>query len=112
MRKAVEYEIRLAYYDRIARTLPEDFQDPEAQIIPDKAPGPDYEYDDPGACRLSLDRGVESLSVTFDSPPLSRRCSIRSRFAAWPLKTGRRNERPRISQELISREHTRYGKPR
>lgn len=48
MRKAVEYEIRLAYYDRIARTLPEDLQDPEAQIVPDQAPGPDYEYEDPG----------------------------------------------------------------
>ncbi|KAF9645332.1 hypothetical protein BDM02DRAFT_3101505, partial [Thelephora ganbajun] len=47
MRKTVEYEIRLAYYDRIARTLPEDLQDPEAQIVPDQAPGPDYEYDDP-----------------------------------------------------------------
>ena len=29
-------------------------------------------------------------------------CSIRSRFAAWPLKTGRRHECPRISQELIN----------
>ncbi|KAF9643748.1 hypothetical protein BDM02DRAFT_3181735 [Thelephora ganbajun] len=47
MRKTVECEIRLAYYDRIARTLPEDLQDPEAQIVPDQPPGPDYEYDDP-----------------------------------------------------------------
>lgn len=47
MRKAVEYEIRLAYYDRIARTLPEDLQNPNAQVLPDQAPGPDYEYDDP-----------------------------------------------------------------
>ena len=52
MRKAVEYEIRLAYYDRIARTLPEDLQDPGAQILPDQAPGPDYEYDDSGLCRF------------------------------------------------------------
>ena len=57
MRKAVEYEIRLAYYDRIARTLPEDLQLPEAQVVPDQAPGPDYEYDDPGSCCLSPYRG-------------------------------------------------------
>jgi len=54
MRKAVEYEIRLAYYDRIARTLPEELQDPEAQVVPDQAPGPDYEYDDSGSCCFSL----------------------------------------------------------
>lgn len=58
MRKAVEYEIRLAYYDRISRTLPEELQDPEAQIVPDQAPGPDYEYDDPGLCGLSDDQGA------------------------------------------------------
>jgi hypothetical protein len=77
MRKAVEYEIRLAYYDRISRTLPEDFQKPEAQILPDKAPGPDYEYDDPGPSRLSLNR-VDMVpdSVTLNSSPLSRCRSI------------------------------------
>jgi len=57
MRKAVEYEIRLAYYDRIARTLPEDLQDPEAQIVSGQAPGPDYDYDDPGSCCLSRIEG-------------------------------------------------------
>ena len=61
MRKAVEYEIRLAYYDRIARTLPEDLQDPEAQIVPEQAPGPDYEYDDPGSSVSGL-RDLESLT--------------------------------------------------
>ena len=54
MRKAVEYEIRLAYYDRISRTLPEDLQNPAAQILPDRAPGPDYEYDDPGLYPIYL----------------------------------------------------------
>ena len=72
MRKAVEYEIRLAYYDRIGRTLPPDLQDPEALILPDQAPGPDYEYDDPGSCCLSLDReGKIAHSGTVDSSPLS-----------------------------------------
>jgi nuclear cap-binding protein subunit 1 len=56
MRKAVEHEIRLAYYDRIARTLPEDLQDPRIQVLPDQAPGPDYEYDDPGSHHLAPNR--------------------------------------------------------
>ena len=63
MRKAVEYEIRLAYYDRISRTLPEDLQNPEAQILPGQAPGPDYEYDDPGSCHLSVNgRGLSLMA--------------------------------------------------
>ncbi|KAA1465941.1 hypothetical protein DENSPDRAFT_830650 [Dentipellis sp. KUC8613] len=47
IRRALELEIRLAYYDRILKTLPEPFQDPAAQAMADQAPGPDYEYDDP-----------------------------------------------------------------
>jgi nuclear cap-binding protein subunit 1 len=48
MRRAVDYEIRLSYYDRIVKTLPEPMQDPDAGLIPSEAPGPDFEYDDPG----------------------------------------------------------------
>jgi nuclear cap-binding protein subunit 1 len=48
MRKVVEDEIRLAYYDRIMRTLPEPFQDPEMRVIGDQAPSPDFDYDDQG----------------------------------------------------------------
>lgn len=47
IRRAVEFEIRLSYYDRIAKTLPEQMQDPEARILPPHAPGPNFEYDDP-----------------------------------------------------------------
>ena len=51
MRRAVEYEIRLSYYDRIAKTLPEQMQSPDAYVLPDMAPGPAFTYDDPGeAC--------------------------------------------------------------
>ncbi|KZT12669.1 uncharacterized protein LAESUDRAFT_733291 [Laetiporus sulphureus 93-53] len=47
MRRAVEFEIRLSYYDRILKTLPEPMQAPDAQVMPDEGPGPDFDYDDP-----------------------------------------------------------------
>jgi len=48
MRRALEFEIRLSYHDRILKTLPEPMQAPDAYTISDQAPGPDFEYDDPG----------------------------------------------------------------
>jgi len=48
MRRAIEFEIRLSYHDRIMKTLPESMQTPEAYTIAEQAPGPDFEYDDPG----------------------------------------------------------------
>ncbi|GBE79109.1 MIF4G like-domain-containing protein [Sparassis latifolia] len=48
MRRVVEFEIRLSYYDRILKTLPEPMQGADAAVMPMEAPGPDYEYDDPG----------------------------------------------------------------
>lgn len=56
MRRAVEFEIRLAYHDRILKTLPESMQEPEAYTIARDAPGPAYEYDDPGMSRLIIQR--------------------------------------------------------
>ncbi|KAK7061285.1 nuclear cap-binding protein subunit 1 [Favolaschia claudopus] len=47
MRRAVEFEIRLAYHDRILKTLPPEMQAPETQTIGEQAPGPNFEYDDP-----------------------------------------------------------------
>ena len=47
IRRAIELEIRLAYFDRIQKTLPEPYQSPDAEALPDQAPGPDYEYEDP-----------------------------------------------------------------
>ncbi|EMD31829.1 hypothetical protein CERSUDRAFT_119399 [Gelatoporia subvermispora B] len=47
MQHAVELEIRLAYYDRILRVLPEAMQTADAGVMPEEAPGPDFEYDDP-----------------------------------------------------------------
>ncbi|KAI0074461.1 hypothetical protein K474DRAFT_1765807 [Panus rudis PR-1116 ss-1] len=47
MRRAAELEIRLSYFDRILKTLPEPMQSPDAKVMPAEAPGPYYEYDDP-----------------------------------------------------------------
>ncbi|EPQ59678.1 hypothetical protein GLOTRDRAFT_71322 [Gloeophyllum trabeum ATCC 11539] len=47
MRRAVEFEIRLAYFERIAKTLPEGLQAEGAHVLPEHAPGPDFEYDEP-----------------------------------------------------------------
>ncbi|TFK43083.1 MIF4G like-domain-containing protein [Crucibulum laeve] len=47
MRRAIEFEIRLSYHDRILKTLPEPMQTPEAYTIAEQAPGPAFEYDDP-----------------------------------------------------------------
>ncbi|KAJ6567374.1 MIF4G like-domain-containing protein [Mycena vulgaris] len=47
MRRALEFEIRLSYHDRILKTLPEEMQAPEGHTISEQAPGPDFEYDDP-----------------------------------------------------------------
>ncbi|KAI0829290.1 cap binding protein 80-PB [Trametes gibbosa] len=46
MRRAVEFEIRLAYHDRIMRILPEPMREVDARVITAEAPGPEYEYDD------------------------------------------------------------------
>ena len=54
MRRAVEFEIRLSYHDRIMKTLPESMQSPDAFIISEQAPGPAYEYDDISQFSLSL----------------------------------------------------------
>ncbi|KAF7330841.1 Nuclear cap-binding protein subunit 1 [Mycena venus] len=47
MRRALEFEIRLSYHDRILKTLPPEMQAPEGHTIGEQAPGPDFEYDDP-----------------------------------------------------------------
>ncbi|KAF9480787.1 cap binding protein 80-PB [Pholiota conissans] len=61
MRRAVEFEIRLAYHDRILKTLPESMQKPEAYIIAREAPGPAYEYDDPANPHYEAAQAVLNL---------------------------------------------------
>lgn len=48
MRRVVDNEIRLAYYDRIAKTLPGPMVDPEAGVLAAQAPGPVYAYESSG----------------------------------------------------------------
>ncbi|KAH9991616.1 MIF4G like-domain-containing protein [Russula compacta] len=47
--RALQLEIRLSYYDRVLKTLPQPFQESSAGAMPDQAPGPTYEYEDPTA---------------------------------------------------------------
>ncbi|KAF8211620.1 MIF4G like-domain-containing protein [Mycena galopus ATCC 62051] len=84
MRRALEFEIRLSYHDRILKTLPAEMQAPEGHTIGEQAPGPDFEYDDPGKpyhdaaqSVLNLFRGraeakdvishLETLKVTLET---------------------------------------------
>lgn len=46
-RRVLDIEIRLAYYDRILQSVPEPYHSPEAGILPEQAPGPDFAYADP-----------------------------------------------------------------
>ena len=50
MNRAVELEIRLAYYDRVAKALPEQFKPVEVGVLAAEAPGANYEFDDPSTC--------------------------------------------------------------
>ncbi|KIJ70616.1 hypothetical protein HYDPIDRAFT_172390 [Hydnomerulius pinastri MD-312] len=46
VRRALEFEMRLSYHDRILRTLPEPMQT-DLNVISDQAPGPEFQYEDP-----------------------------------------------------------------
>ncbi|THH27714.1 hypothetical protein EUX98_g6476 [Antrodiella citrinella] len=61
MRRAVEYEIRLSYYDRIVKTLPDQMQSPDACVVPPGAPGPAFEYDDPASAHHDAAQSVLNL---------------------------------------------------
>jgi nuclear cap-binding protein subunit 1 len=47
IRRVLDKEIRLAYYDRILRTVPESFHAQEAGVLPEQVPGPEFDYSDP-----------------------------------------------------------------
>ncbi|KAG1902824.1 MIF4G like-domain-containing protein [Suillus fuscotomentosus] len=83
MRRALEFEIRLSYHDRVLKTLPEPMQN-DTTVISDQTPGPAFEYEDPthphydtAQSILSLLRGrskanevlshIESLKTTLES---------------------------------------------
>lgn len=60
MQRALELEIRLSYYDRVLKTLPQQFQEPSAGAMPDQAPGPTYDYEDPCMFLYSCRRQLHS----------------------------------------------------
>lgn len=47
IRRVLEIEVRLSYHDRILRSIPESFRSPDAAVISDQSPGPDFAYGDP-----------------------------------------------------------------
>ncbi|TBU61259.1 MIF4G like-domain-containing protein [Dichomitus squalens] len=61
MRRAVEYEIRLSYYDRVLRTLPEAMAEPSVQVMPESAPGPEFEYEEPESPYHEPAQGILNL---------------------------------------------------
>lgn len=54
MRRAIEFEIRLAYHDRILKTLPEPMQSPDAFVIPEEAASANFDYEDPCSSNFSF----------------------------------------------------------
>ncbi|KAF8511162.1 MIF4G like-domain-containing protein [Gautieria morchelliformis] len=61
IRRALRYEVRLSYHDRIMKTLPETMQSPEADVMAAQPPGPEYEYDDPGHIHYDAAQSLLSL---------------------------------------------------
>ncbi|KAL0058145.1 Nuclear cap-binding protein subunit 1 [Marasmius tenuissimus] len=49
IRRALELEIRLSYYDRIVKSIPEQMHPVSAHCVPGEAPGPNFEYEDPAS---------------------------------------------------------------
>ncbi|KAG7096527.1 hypothetical protein E1B28_003956 [Marasmius oreades] len=49
IRRALELEIRLSYYDRIVKTIPEEMCAESAYCLPSEAPAPNFEFDDPAS---------------------------------------------------------------
>jgi nuclear cap-binding protein subunit 1 len=60
MRRAVESEVRLAYHDRILKTLPEAMRTPDAQVIAEQSPGPEFDFDHPGLSFFSSPSPITS----------------------------------------------------
>lgn len=46
VKRTIELEIRLSYFDRVKGTIPEVMLD--TGVVPDDAPGPEYTYEAPG----------------------------------------------------------------
>jgi len=73
MRRALELEIRLSYYDRIMKTLPEPMQSPDARVMPAEVPGYDFEYESSSTLlRVSTSNYTENYFQTTRIMPRRR----------------------------------------
>lgn len=69
MRRALELEIRLSYYDRIMSTLPEPMQSSTAGVMPSEAPGYEFEYESSDNSHHAIADGL--LSKLQNRPVMS-----------------------------------------
>ncbi|KAF8760298.1 MIF4G like [Rhizoctonia solani] len=93
MRRVVDYETRLAYYDRIVKTLPGPMVEPDAGVIPGQAPGPVYAYESPDAADLLAmvkDR-AKADEVTAHCLKLSRSVPVQHMVMQSLLHVGSRS---------------------
>ncbi|KAJ8592671.1 hypothetical protein M405DRAFT_28898 [Rhizopogon salebrosus TDB-379] len=60
IRRALEFEIRLSYHDRVLKTLPEAMQN-DTNVISDQAPGPTFEYEDPSNPHYDVAQSILNL---------------------------------------------------
>ncbi len=98
MRRAVEFEIRLSYHDRIMRILPEPMREADANVISVEAPGPDYIYDDPSKSYPHDPQGPFSdVPQPTHTTSLPRRSSPSSGAARSPTMSWRTSRRSAIA---------------
>ncbi|KAJ3512739.1 hypothetical protein NMY22_g15244 [Coprinellus aureogranulatus] len=71
MRRAIEFEIRLAYHERIYKTLPEPMQAPDAYTIPENGPTPAFEYEDPSHPHHDAAQAILNLFRGAPKPKMS-----------------------------------------
>lgn len=62
IKRVLELEIRLSYFDRIKLTLPDGYLSPAAEVYPSEAPSPDFTYDADGPSALAA-QGSELVLI-------------------------------------------------
>ncbi|CEQ40467.1 SPOSA6832_02087, partial [Sporobolomyces salmonicolor] len=63
VKRTVELEVRLSYYDRVKGTIPEVML--ETAIMPDDAPGPEYTYESSGTSSLAHQHTHSAAAASF-----------------------------------------------
>ena len=71
MRRALEFEIRLSYHERILKTLPPAMQEQDANVISVMVPSPDFEYEDPCTSIFALWGTITTEQLYHCSQPSS-----------------------------------------